>query len=92
MTKSSVSEYGTPWWSGVVVGDADGRAWASISQMPSRVSQSLEGGPFQFAFRPRSIASVARMAGVHSTVWIFAIRAETISRAVWKTRSSLQPR
>ena len=26
---------------------------------------------------------VARIAGVHSTVWIFAISAATISRAVW---------
>jgi hypothetical protein len=29
------------------------------------------------------MTSVFRMAGVHSTVWIFAIGAATISRAVW---------
>ena len=82
MTKSSVSEYGVPWWSGLVSGMPT-LAWVSISQMPSRVSQSLDGGPFQLALSPRSIASVARIAGVHSTVWIFAISAATIRRAVW---------
>jgi len=41
------------------------------------------GGPCQLVFRPMSIALVARIAGVHSTVWIFAISAETTSRAVW---------
>ena len=34
-------------------------AWASISQRPSRVSQSLAGGPFQLVFSPMSSASVA---------------------------------
>ena len=51
--------------------------------MPSCVSQSLAGGPFQLLDRPTSIVLVARIAGVHSTVWILAISAATISRAVW---------
>ena len=58
-------------------------AWLSISQMPSRVSQSCAGGPLQLLFRPMSMTSVPRMAGVHSIVWILAMSAETISRAVW---------
>jgi hypothetical protein len=32
---------------------------------------------------PISGGLVARMAGVHSMVWILAIRADTIRRAVW---------
>ena len=82
MTKSSVREYGTPLWSGVVFGMPT-LAWLSISQMPSRVSQSSAGGPFQLVLRPTSMTSVPRIAGVHSTVWILAISAETIRRAVW---------
>ena len=58
-------------------------AWASTSQMPSLASQSRDGGPFQLVFMPMSSVLVARMAGVHSTVWILAISAETMSRAVW---------
>ena len=72
---------------GVVVGERLGDALegasASVSQMPSRVSQSPDGGPYQLVFMPMSSASVPRIAGVHSMVWILAISAETISRAVW---------
>ncbi len=69
------------WWSGSVSG-MPRSACDSTSHSPSLLSH-LSGGPCQFVFRPTSMASVARIAGVHSTVWIFAISAETISRAVW---------
>ena len=75
-------EYGAAWWSGFVLGMPTAE-WLSTSQIPSLVSQSFDGGPFQFDLRPTSMTSVPRIAGVHSTVWIFAISAETISRAVW---------
>ena len=58
------------------------RACLSRSQMPIWLSHPF-GAPYQLARSPTSIVLVARIAGVHSTVWIFAIRAETISRAVW---------
>jgi hypothetical protein len=58
------------------------KACVSVSQIPRRESASF-GAPYQFACSPWSIASVARIAGVHSIVWIFAISAETTRRAVW---------
>ncbi len=82
MTKSSVSEYGTPWWSGIVFGMPDGRL--AVEQPDAEPGQPVVGGrAVQLDLRPRSIVLVPRIAGVHSTVWIFAIRAETIRRAVW---------
>lgn len=56
--------------------------FASSSQTPSWSSQFF-GGPSQFVRIPMSSVLVARIAGVHSTVWILAMRAETTSRAVW---------
>ena len=58
------------------------RACASISQMPSLVSQSLAAVRTSWP-SCRSRALGARIAGVHSTVWILAISAETIRRALW---------
>ena len=46
--------------------------------------------PYQLAFIARSSTGLARIPGVHSTVWIFALRAELTSRAVRKSRSSSQ--
>ena len=66
---------------GPCLGNA-GRGMGVDDPDPSLVSQSLAGGPFQLLLSPTSIALVARIAGVHSTVWILAISAETMSRAV----------
>ena len=46
--------------------------------------------PYQLAFIARSSTGLARIPGVHSTVWIFAISAELTSRAVRKSCSSSQ--
>ena len=47
--------------------------------------------PDQFACIAAWTVGWARMAGVHSTVWILAITAAFTSRAVWNRRSSSQP-
>ena len=46
--------------------------------------------PNQFACMPLSSASLGRMAGVHSMVWMRAISAALTRRAVWKSASSSQ--
>ena len=46
--------------------------------------------PYQLAFIASFSTGLARMPGVHSTVWIFAISAELTSRAVRNRRSSSQ--
>jgi hypothetical protein len=47
--------------------------------------------PYQLAFIAVFRTGVARMPGVHSTVWILAISAEFTSRAVRKSFSSSHP-
>jgi hypothetical protein len=46
--------------------------------------------PNQLARIPVTVVGWLITAGVHSTVWIFAISAATISRARWKISSSFQ--
>ena len=46
--------------------------------------------PNQFARKASVVVGWLITAGVHSTVWIFAISAATMSRARWKISSSPQ--
>ena len=58
---------------------------AEDSESPSRPKRSLTywpRRPYQLAFMAEHSAGLATMAGVHSTVWIFAMSAALMSRAV----------
>ena len=46
--------------------------------------------PYQLRVHAVEQASLGRIAGVHSTVWILAMTAALTSRAVWKSASSSQ--
>ena len=46
--------------------------------------------PYQFARMPNFVVGCAMIAGVHSTVWIFAISAAVIRRALANSSSSVQ--
>lgn len=63
----------------------------SIALVRNRVAAIHSGrAPYQFACMPVCSTGVARMPGVHSTVWILAISAALISRAVRNSFSSPQ--
>ena len=89
VTNSSVRENGTPEWSGRVRG-MPWTACGSSNRRPSRVSH-WSGAPRQLTDIAVSRVFVPRIAGVHSTVWLFAISAETTSRAFWNASSSSRP-
>ena len=48
---------------------------------PKRLVTRSPTRPHQFAFMPSFVVGWAMIAGVHSTVWIFAISAAFTSRA-----------
>ena len=54
------------------------------------VLEIFAGQPDQLTFIPVAMIGFGRIAGVHSMVWIFAIRAELISFALRKSCSSFQ--
>ena len=57
-----------------------------VLRLPSRLPRI----PYQFARMPNCVVGWAMIAGVHSTVWIFAISAALIRRAFSKSSSSVQ--
>ena len=57
-------------------------------RLPSRLPRI----PYQFARIPNFVVGCAMIAGVHSTVWIFAISAAVIRRAFAKSSSSVHLR
>ena len=48
---------------------------------PNSFSKRSPSSPYQFVRRASTVVGWARIAGVQSTVWIFAISAATTSRA-----------
>jgi hypothetical protein len=49
---------------------------------PNRLSKCSPRRPYQFVRIPSTVVGFAMIAGVQSTVWIFAISAATTSRAL----------
>ena len=61
-------------------------SFAELPSLPSRSPRS----PYQFARMPNFVVGWAMIAGVHSTVWILAISAALIRRALSNSCSSVQ--
>lgn len=61
-----------------------------LEMRPNILVRDSPTSPHQFAFMPIFRAGWARMAVVHSTVWILAMRAQLMSRALSKIWSPLQ--
>ena len=80
MTNSSVSEYGTPWWSVREPGMPE--RTSRSPKRPKRRRTPLPSSPYQVARIAFSVVGWPMIAGVHSTVWILAISAELIRRAL----------
>ena len=64
----------------------------AAAEPAEQLVQPLAGQPAPVGAHPHLVVGWAMTAGVHSTVWIFAISAALISRARWKISSSGQLR
>ena len=74
-----MSEYGTPWWS---LGEPGMPLMTSLELMrPKRRFTHSEASPHHCACIAVTVVGWAMIAGVQSTVWIFAISAPLIRRA-----------
>src|SRR5213596_2224356 len=58
------------------------RITSLVVSLPSRLSSRSPSSPHQFVRSASTVVGCARIAGVQSTVWIFAISAELTSRAL----------
>ena len=63
-----------------------------MSERPSLPQPLRRRIPYQFARMPNFVVGCAMIAGVHSTVWIFAISAALIRRALLEQLVVVQSR
>jgi hypothetical protein len=84
---SSVSEYGTRKWS--VSAPGMPLMTSLLLMRPHRFLAFSPARPHQLTIMAFSLVGWAMIAGVHSTVWIFAMSAALMSRARWYSWSSV---